>query len=152
MIAANSCVHTSSFCQHWNRKTCGMQPIKTPKQAHLFYPRLVYCYKPVLQTLQEFLLRPNSHKMWTLEKEKHNWRIQWCIQWKHLEFLDYKGKPFLSLPFNFTFSLQPWWVNLSILFFACSLSYSTCRSSSVFNHSELIFTGKCYVVGCDSCT
>ena len=50
-------IEFSNHPQHWNQKTCGMQlmkPIKTPQQASLFYPRLVYCYKPVLQTLQDF--------------------------------------------------------------------------------------------------
>ena len=101
--------------QHWNRKACGrqlMKSVKTPKQASLFYPRLVYCYKPVLQTLQEFLLRPKFFTKCEIWRERstvdgeYNDVYDGNI-WR--EFLDYKGKPFLSLPFNFAFSLNVDW-------------------------------------------
>lgn len=89
-----------------------MKSIKTPKQASLFYPRLVYCYKPLLQTLQEFLLRPfffTKCELWrersTVDGENHD--VYDGNIWK--EFLDYEGKPFLSLPFNFAFHLNVDW-------------------------------------------
>ena len=101
--------------QEWRRKSCGeqlMKLVKTPNQKTLFYPRLVYCYKSVIESLQELLLRPhfvNKCELW--RERKHDAGMYNDIHdgkvWE--DFSEYKGKPFLSLPFNFGFSLNIDW-------------------------------------------
>lgn len=50
-------VATQNFQTTHNHGVAGdqlMKPIKTPKQTKLYYPRLVYCYKSFIESLQEF--------------------------------------------------------------------------------------------------
>ena len=113
--AQQQCMHFEfpNHPQHWNRKLCGMQlmkVVKTAKQAALHYPRLIYCYKPILQSLQEFLLCPNFIQKCEIWRQKdmaddvYNDVYDGDV-WK--EFQEYEGKPFLSLPYNFAFHLVP---------------------------------------------
>ena len=89
-----------------------MKIIKTPSQAQLHYPRLLYCYKPIIQSLQELLLHPMFFSHSELWRDRHasdgvlhdvyDGKI-----WK--EFLDYEGKSFLSAPFNYAMCLNIDW-------------------------------------------
>ena len=100
--------------QHWNRKVCGeqlMKPIRTPTQNLLCYPRLIYCYKSVVQSLKEFLIRPNFIEKCELWRRRHREGVYTDVYdgrvWK--DFLEYQGKPFRSLPFNFGLHLNVDW-------------------------------------------
>lgn len=62
-IISASCAH-KAFPNHPHRSrrnACGtvlMKSVRTSSGSTVLYPRLLYCYKSVVQSLQEFLLRP----------------------------------------------------------------------------------------------
>ena len=97
------------------RKACGavlMKAVRTSTGRMFLYPRLVYCYRSVISSLQEMILRPNFMAMcesWRENKAKENvFRdIHDGQVWK--DFSHYDGKPFLHLPFNFGLHLNIDW-------------------------------------------
>ena len=97
------------------RQPCGtvlMKTVKTSSGTYVLYPRSVYCYSSLLNTMQSFLKRPGF--------------VEKCQEWKNIstipgvyqdvydgsvwkDFLVYDGVPFLSLPYNFGFILNIDW-------------------------------------------
>lgn len=97
------------------RRPCGtmlMKTVKTSSGTKALYPRMLYCYKSIIESLQQMLLRPGFIEK--CEQWKHRNVSAGCIDdvydgniWK--EFLTYGGVPFLSAPFNFSLSLNVDW-------------------------------------------
>ena len=94
---------------------CGESLYKRVKSTNgkiIYRPRLVYCYKSVIDSLQEMLLRPNffiSCEEWRKRKVKPD---LFCdvfdgMVWKDFQTVD--GKPFLSVPYSFAFQLNIDW-------------------------------------------
>lgn len=101
--------------QPQHRKPCGqklLKVIKTPSQSLLYYPRLLYCYKPIIQSLQELILRPtfiSQCELWRNRKvtdgvlrDVYDGQV-----WR--DFQEYDGKAFLSAPFNYALCLNVDW-------------------------------------------
>ena len=97
------------------RKPCGeklMKMIKTPYQASFQYPRLLFCYKPIIKSLQEMLFHPKFISHCELWRDR-----QVCDGVMHDiydgkvwdDFLEYEGKSFLSAPFNYALCLNVDW-------------------------------------------
>lgn len=99
-----------------HRKPCDtalMKKVKCRTKVSL-YPRLVYCYKSVSDSLKEMLKRPDFFQKcqtWRSRQQRpgeysdvYDGKI-----WQ--EFLVYEGTPFLSLPGNFAFQLNVDWFN-----------------------------------------
>lgn len=88
-----------------------VKSVKNPSQSITYQPKHIYCYRSVTTYLKELLMHPGF--------------IQKCEQWRNRpelgrmcdvydgkvwrDFLDYEGKPFLSLPFNFALHLNVDW-------------------------------------------
>ena len=100
--------------QRQHRKPCTatlMKTVRTSAGTTALYPRMLYCYKSVTDSLQQLILH-----LGFLRREK--WRTR-LIQdntmedvydgqvWK--DFMQYDGRPFLSVPLNFAFSLNIDW-------------------------------------------
>ena len=95
-------------------KACGTQVLKTIKTTGqpIYYPHLFYCYKPIIESLQDLLMRKNfisNCEVWRtrsvqdgMYQDIYDGKI-----WQ--EFLAPNGKPFLSLPFNFAFAINIDW-------------------------------------------
>ena len=93
------------------RKTL-FKKVKTASGKITLQPISVYCYKSVIQSLQEMLLYPtfvDQCELWRTIKTKPR---EYCDVydgkiWK--DFQSFDGKPFLSLPFNFALQLNVDW-------------------------------------------
>ena len=97
------------------RQPCGtvlMKQVRTSAGNHILYPRNIYCYTSLIQSLQLLLLSPGF--MQSCEE----WRSMGTVNgiyrdiydgniWK--EFETWEGLPFLSLPCNFCFILNVDW-------------------------------------------
>ena len=97
------------------RRPCGMvlmKSVKTSCGTTSLYPRQMYCYKSVIESLKEVILRPRF-----IEKCEA-WRSRNTASgtlgdiydgqvWKKI--LNPGGIPFLSLPFNFALTLNVDW-------------------------------------------
>ena len=97
------------------RKPCQtllMKSIRTSTGATTLYPRLLYCYKSVTQSLKNLLLRPGFIEL------SERWRNREVPRdtltdvydgkvWQ--EFQNISGVPFLSLPYNYAFSINVDW-------------------------------------------
>ena len=97
------------------RKACGtplMKSVKTPSGKKILYPRLIYCYKSVIDSLKEMLKRPGFLELceeWrqiVCDSQTYNDVYDGQI-WK--DFQSWKGVPFLSIPFNFGLHLNVDW-------------------------------------------
>lgn len=97
------------------REPCGtllMKNVKSPSGKQILYPRSIYCYKSLIDSLMEMMKRPGFSEM--------------CEQWRQLvslprlyndvydgevwkDFQSWKGLPFLSAPFNFALHLNVDW-------------------------------------------
>ena len=101
--------------QAHRRKACGtilMKTLKTRMGNNLLYPRRIYCYRSIIDSLQELLRRPGFHEKceaWrsrstsdTVYGDVYDGEV-----WR--SFLSYNGKPFLSLPYNYAFSIHVDW-------------------------------------------
>ena len=99
------------------RRPCNtplMKKIKTTRKGSSLYPRLVYCYKSVIDSLQDMLKRPgffDSCDCWRDRNEKEGvyTDVYDGKLWK--EFLNPEGVPFLSLANNYAFQLNVDWFN-----------------------------------------
>ena len=97
------------------RKPCGTTLLKTMRTAHgstSLYPRMLYCYKSLIESLQHLLMQPkfvSRCEEWRHRNEKEDTfsDVYDGQLWK--DFLIYDGKPFLSVPFNFALSLNVDW-------------------------------------------
>ena len=111
-----SFVRFPSHPQPQHRKACGtplMKKVKTVKGA-TFQPRLVYCYKSIIESLQEMLKQPGfieKCELWRKRdqnpgtfKDVYDGQV-----WK--DFWNYKGIPFLAIPNNYAFQLNVDWFN-----------------------------------------
>lgn len=100
--------------QRTRRRPCNtilMKTVRTSCGTTSLYPRQMYCYKSVIESLKELILRPGF--------------IEKCEAWRSRnvgggygdiydgkiwrDFLNPDGIPFLSLPFNFAFTLNVDW-------------------------------------------
>ena len=100
--------------QTQHRKACGTQLVKAIKTTgqSIYYPYLFYCYKPVLESLQDLLMRKDfisNCEAWRTRSVKYGvYQDVYDGQVWH-DFLSPSGKPFLALPFNFAFSINTDW-------------------------------------------
>lgn len=89
-----------------------MKTVRTSNGTNSLYPRQMYCYKSVVESLKELVLRPG------FVEKCETWRSRNIASgtlhdiydgkiWK--EFLNPDGVPFLSLPYNFAFTLNVDW-------------------------------------------
>lgn len=97
------------------RKPCQtllMKSIQTSTGTTTLYPRVLYCYKSLAQSLKDLLLRPGFIEI------SERWRNREVPQdtladiydgkvWQ--EFQNINGVPFLSLPYNYAFSINVDW-------------------------------------------
>ena len=116
-IVSKSCkfIHFPNHPQRHQRKECGatlLKTVKTSSGSMTLYPRMLYCYKSLTESLQQFLLREDFFE--SCEKWRKRTISVNCLDdvydgqvWK--DFLTYDGKPFLSAPFNFGLSLNVDW-------------------------------------------
>ena len=101
--------------QKQHRKACGtllLKTVRTSAGSTALYPRMLYCYKSFIESLQGMLLRPDFLN--SCEKWRNRSIQEGCLEdvydgriWK--EFMSYKGTPFLSVPYNFALSLNVDW-------------------------------------------
>ena len=97
------------------RKPCDvllLKNVRTSAGTVSLYPRQLFCYKSVIDSLKVLISRPGFYEKCEL------WRTRLVPEdslmdiydgkfWK--EFLNPGGIPFLSLPYNFTFCLNVDW-------------------------------------------
>ena len=113
-----SFVRFSNHPRLQHRKVCNtmlMKKVKTSNATIVLYPRRIYCYKSIVDSLQEMLLRPD------FLKKCEQWRSSHCNEpnvyndiydgkiWRDFQYSD--GKPFLALPYNFAFQINVDWFN-----------------------------------------
>lgn len=97
------------------RKPCGATLLKTVRTSHgstVLYPHMLYCYKSLIESLQELLLRPNfftNCEHWRKRSFKPDTLSDVYDGQLWRDFLYYDGKPFLAAPFNFALSLNVDW-------------------------------------------
>lgn len=97
--------------QMQHRKACStplVKAIKTTGQP-IYYPHLFYCYKPIIESLQDLLMRKDfisNCEVWRTRSVQDGvyQDIYDGKMWQG--FLAPNGKPFLSLPFNFAFAIN----------------------------------------------
>ena len=102
--------------QRQHRKPCATTLLKTVKTfagTTALYPRMLYCYKSIIDSLQAMLVRPDFLR--SCEKWRNRSVQEGVLEdiydgliWK--EFMVYDRKPFLSVPFNFALSLNIDWL------------------------------------------
>ena len=97
------------------RKACAttlLKTVRTSAGTTTLYPRMTYCYRSIIDSLQQLILRDNFFS------DCEKWRnrsVQDSILediydgqiWK--DFKEYDGKPFFSVPFNFGLTLNIDW-------------------------------------------
>lgn len=114
---SSKCSHVEfpNHPQRVRRSPCNSVLLKTVRTScgtSSLYPRQMYCYKSVTESLQELILRPGFVEIC------ENWRTRNIANdmitdiydgkvWK--DFLNPNGVPFLSLPFNFALTLNIDW-------------------------------------------
>lgn len=101
--------------QAHHRIQCGntlMKKVKSSKGRVSLYPRLIYCYCSVIESLKEMVIKPGfieRCEQWREQKSPEG--IYSDIYdgniWK--EFMSVDGVPFLSAPFNFALQLNVDW-------------------------------------------
>ena len=101
--------------QMHHRKPCDTVLMKVKSlNKTIFYPKRIYCYKSIFESLQEML------KQSQFIEKCEAWRVQSHCSgvyndvydgqiWK--DFQDPGGEPFLSLPYNFAFQINVDWFN-----------------------------------------
>ena len=103
--------------QEWRRKKCGadlMKRVKTSAGTTVFKARKVYCYNSVISSLQELLSRPDFFEkceQWRSREHQHSPSVLCDVYdgevWN--QFMCVDNVPFLSLPYNYAFSLNVDW-------------------------------------------
>lgn len=91
-----------------------MKEVKSFSGKVVLYPKLMYCYKGIVETLQETLNQPDfSIKCEAWSNRSHQDRVYKDVYdgqlWKEFQIPD--GIPFLSLPNNFAFHINVDWFN-----------------------------------------
>ena len=89
-----------------------MKRVRTPAGTTSLYPRRMFCYQSLIDSMKLMLQRPGFAErceLWRKRKSAPNVLsdIYDGKIWK--EFLDVDGVPFLSLPYNFALSLNVDW-------------------------------------------
>lgn len=116
-IVSKKCAHVE-FPLHPHlarRAPCGatlMKKVKTSSGTVVLSPRNLYCYKSIIGSLQEMLQRPNFASQCELWRKRVSVHDKYSDiydgqVWK--DFLDYNETPFLSVPYNFAFTLNVDW-------------------------------------------
>ena len=105
--------------QTQHRKKCKAVLMKDERskmeiRAISFYPRFIYCYKSLIDSLQEMLLRPGFLYRCQLWRSRQTNAGTYSdvydgAVWK--QFQTYDGHPFLSLTGNLAFQLNIEWFN-----------------------------------------
>ena len=100
-----------------HRQPCGtllMKKLRTSAGTTTLYPRQMFCYNSVINSLRNMLLRPGfieKCEAWRLCKDHIQEGVLGDVYdgnvWK--EFLNPNGMPFLSVPFNFALTLNIDW-------------------------------------------
>ena len=104
--------------QSQHRSACGedlMKKVKSPNGKYFLQPKLVYCYKSVIESLKEMVRREgfvNACEEWRQNVAKPNTYedVYNGNIWK--DFSSYNGIPFLSASFNYALHLNVDWFNL----------------------------------------
>ena len=101
--------------QRQHRTPCGtplLKRVKTKSGKLSLYPRLVYCYKSIIDSLQEMLKRPDfleKCELWRSEERDEGLLTDVYDGEIWREFLEPGGIPFLNLPNNFAFQINVDW-------------------------------------------
>lgn len=106
-----------SHPQAHRRKPCGtalMKKVKSHENGLVLYPKRIYCYKSIIESLQDMLNQPQ------FISECEAWRTQSQSSELYSDIFDGRiwkdfqapgGEPFLSLPYNFAFQINIDWFN-----------------------------------------
>ena len=89
-----------------------MKSVTTFAGTSYLYPRQMYCYRSVIDHLKEKLCMPNfiqQCELWRSRKTRDNVYDDIFDGQIWTDFLDPEGTPFLSVPYNFAFSLNVDW-------------------------------------------
>ena len=91
-----------------------MKEVKSSNGKVVLYPKLIYCYKSIVETMQDVLNRPDfSVKCEAWRTRSHQDGVYNDVYdgqlWKEFQAPD--GIPFLSLPNNFAFHINVDWFN-----------------------------------------
>ena len=103
--------------QPQHRKPCGTMLVKEVKNRNgkiIFYPKFIYCYKSVVDSLQEMLRRPGFYakcEQWRIRSAQNDVLSDVYDGTVWTKFLNPNGNPFLSLPGNYAFQLNVDWFN-----------------------------------------
>lgn len=103
--------------QRQHRKSCDSQLMKRVKskcKGASLYPRRVYCYKSLVDSLQDMLKQPDFSRKCELWRHREQEPGVFSDVydgdiWK--EFLNPNGQPFLSIPNNYALQLNVDWFN-----------------------------------------
>ena len=92
--------------------TIGNIVVKTLTGKEIYRPLSVFCYRSIIQSLQELLLRPNFITQCAAWRKRDIPQGVYCDVydgkiWQ--DFMDIDGIPFLSVPFNFALQLNVDW-------------------------------------------
>ena len=100
--------------QRQHRKSCGCLLLKTVRSSAgstTLYPKALYCYQSLIRSLETMLQRPNfitKCESWRFRSTSNVLRDVYDGKiWK--DFMNYDGRPFLALPYNFMLSLNVDW-------------------------------------------
>ena len=102
--------------QHQHRKPCGtplMKLIKI-KGTSNYSPRLLYCYRSIIKSLQEMLKQPaflERCEAWRKRQVEEGTYSDVFDGKVWNDFLNPEGVPFLSLPYNYALQLNVDWFN-----------------------------------------
>ena len=100
--------------QPQHRKSCGcllLKSVRTSAGSTTLYPKALYCYQSLIRSLEIMLQHPNfitKCESWRFRSTSNGLRDVYDGQiWK--DFMNYDGRPFLALPYNFMLSLNVDW-------------------------------------------
>lgn len=111
------CSHVSqdNHRQEYRRKKCGeplLKEVILKNGVKRLYPRKVYCYNSVINTLKSFISRPGftmNCELWRQRNVPTNFLADIFDGqvWKDFMYID--GEPFLAVPNNYSFMLNIDW-------------------------------------------
>ena len=99
-----------------HRQPCGtllMKKVRTSSGTTTLYPKQIFCYKSIIESLKEMLVRPGfleKCEAWRSRKVEDGLLADIYYDgniWK--DFLNPNGVPFLSVPYNFALTLNIDW-------------------------------------------
>lgn len=140
--------------QRQHRHPCGqslMKKIKSSNGRLSLYPHLIYCYKSVIESLQDMVSRPGFIEKCELWRERNTLQDVYTDVydgkiWR--DFMSIDGVQFLSAPYNYALHLNVDWFQP----FRHTQHSEGAIYLSVLNlpRQERFFKGECYPCRCDT--